>query len=131
MVSNCLCGRVGRVQVEQCGTTRESVCCVDVRSVERPWTDIKSREDDPAAYNACDDASVSQDKLRAQVKCEDESHVDWKCMHVIELHFCLLLSATRPMHRQGPRQVIIIQLTAPTLAFDALSVRRVVHSAQQ
>lgn len=107
MMSNGMCERVGRSQVEQCGTTRECVWCVDVRSVERPWSDVKSREDEPAACNACDDASVSQDKLRARVKCEDESHVEWKCMHVIELHFCLLLSATRPMHRQGSRQVII------------------------
>ena len=54
---------------------QESVWCVDVQSVERPWTDVKSREDDPVAYNACDDGSVSRDKLRARVKSEDESQV--------------------------------------------------------
>lgn len=34
-----------------------------------------SREDGPAAYDACDGHPVSQDRLRAQVKCEDESQV--------------------------------------------------------
>lgn len=66
-------------------------------SVRRLWTDVKCREDGPAACNACDDQAVSQDRLRAEVKCEDESHVEWKCVHVIELHVCLLLSATDPM----------------------------------
>ena len=60
------------------------------------------------------------------MKSEDESHVEWKCMHVMELHFCLLLSATHPMHRQGSRQMILT-LTAPALACHALLARRVVH----
>lgn len=91
---------------------------------------LKPREDDPVAYNACDDASVDRGKLRAQVKSEDESHVEFRCVHVIELHVCLLLSATHPMHRQGSRQ-IILTLTAPTPGLYASPARRVDDSVQK
>jgi hypothetical protein len=85
----------------------------------------------PSAYNACDDQRVSQDRLRAQVRCEDESNVKVPSTRVIScMSACCSLRPTQCITRFHGKRSSVFTL-APTLSLHALSMRRVADSVQK